>query len=495
MKFPTLIPLLALAGLVGAVPLSARAELKLPAIFGDNMVLQQQQRVPVWGWSTPGAPVTVSFAGQTVKTTAAPDGKWLVKLGKLKSSFTPQTLVVESGETKTLTNVLVGEVWLASGQSNMEKPVGKHPGQKPTLNAEQEIAAADYPGIRLFVAEKVLSAKPLEDLTKFKPWQPCSPATLDGMHFSAAAYFFGREIHTNLNVPVGLIESSWGGTRIEPWTPPAGFDLVPAFKALGTPVITTNKIPTTTPTVLYNAMIAPLAGFGMRGALWYQGESNCMGTNNEGDYHTYADKMTALVGGWRKLWHEGDFPFYFVQIAPFKYYGGKTVRVSSPEILPEFWELQALAAKRIKNAGEALTTDLVDNLDDIHPRDKANVGHRLALLARHQTYGQKDVVSAGPTFRKLKIEGGKAILKFDHADGGLVAKDAQPLNWFTIAGADGKFVPAQAAIVDDNTLEVSAAEVAAPVAVRFAWAETAQPNMYNEAGLPAEPFRTDAPRK
>ena len=495
MKFSTLmIPLFALAGLVGVAPLSARAELKLPAIFGDNMVLQQQQRVPVWGWSTPGAPVTVSFAGQTVKTTAAKDGKWLVKLGKLTASFTPQTLVVESGETRTLTNVLVGEVWLASGQSNMEKPVGKQPGQKPTLNAEQDIAAANYPGIRLFLAEKALSATPLDDLTKFKPWQPCSPATLDGMHFSAAAYFFGREIHTNLNVPVGLIESSWGGTRIEPWTPPAGFDLVPALHSLGTPTTATNKIPNTTPTVLYNAMIAPLVGFGLRGALWYQGESNCSGTNHD-DFITYADKMTALVGGWRKLWHQGDFAFYFVQIAPFKYYGGKMKRTPSAETLPEFWELQARAARHIKNAGMAITTDLVDNLDDIHPRDKASVGHRLALLARHQTYGQKAVVSSGPTFRKFKIVDGKALVKFDHADGGLLARDAQPLTWFTIAGADGKFVPAQATIVDDNTVEVSAAEVAAPVAVRFAWAETAQPNFYNEAGLPAEPFRSDAPRK
>ena len=366
-------PSLALAGALLLFTVSTRAELSLPAIFGDNMVLQQEMAVPVWGWAAPGTVVTVTFAGQAKSARAAADGKWLVKLGKLKASFAPESLVVEGDGAKTFTNILVGEVWLASGQSNMEKPIGKQPGQKPTLNAEAELAAANYPNIRIFKIDKTLAFTPETALPKNSGWLACSSNTLDGISFSAAAYFFGREIHTNLNVPVGLVESSWGGTRIEPWTAPAGFEMISSLEKLAQPITGTNKLANTRPLAIYNAMIAPITGFAMRGALWYQGESNCMGTNDD-DYLTYTEKMEALVLGWRKVWGEGSFPFYFVQIAPFKYYGGKMVRVKSPETLPEFWELQERAAQGIKNTGMALTTDLVDNLDDIHPRNKTQVG-------------------------------------------------------------------------------------------------------------------------
>ena len=472
------------------------AELKLAAIFGDNMVLQQNLPVPVWGWAAPGANVTVTFSGQTKTARAGADGKWLVRLAKLKASNAPADLTVAVTETpemkrfQTLTNILVGEVWLASGQSNMEKPIGKQPGQKPTFNAEAELAAANYPDIRIFQVEKLLSATPLADLEKFHGWQECNSNALDSTHFSAAAYFFGREIHTNLNVPVGLIESSWGGTRIEPWTP-VGFAAVPSLAPLAQTKLATNKISNTRPMAIYNAMIAPLAGFALRGALWYQGESNLMGTNADNNYRLYPDMMTAMVGGWRQIWGEGNFPFYFVQIAPFKYYGGKVMRVNSPEMLPEFWTLQSAAARHIKNTGMVVTTDLVNDLNDIHPRDKASVGHRLALLALDQTY-EKEVPSAGPVFRKMKISGDKVVLKFEHAKNGLISKDGQPLTWFTMAGADGKFVPANAKIVGD-IVEVSVTGIDKPAAVRFAWDETAQPNFCNAAGLPAEPFRTDAP--
>jgi len=485
---------------------SARADLKLAAIFGHNMVLQQQMPVPVWGWCEPNATVTVDFAGQKKSTRADASGKWLVKLGKLTASSEPQSLTVtwnspanSDARAKsivsfmTLTNILVGEVWLASGQSNMEKPLGNQPGQKPTFNAEAELAAANYANIRIFKVNKTLAATPEQDLTKYNGWQACSSNTLNTISFSAAAYFFGREIHTNLNVPVGLVESSWGGTRIEPWTAPEGFKQIASLAKLAQSATGTNKISNTEPMVIYNAMIAPIAGFSMRGALWYQGESNLMGTNADNDYQNYGSKMAALIGGWRQIWGEGSFPFYFVQIAPFKYYGSKIPHVNSPEMLPEFWTIQSQAARRIKNTGLVVTTDLVNNLDDIHPRDKASVGHRLALLALNKTYS-REVVSSGPVFRKAKFRDGKAILTFDHADGGLASKDSQPLTWFTIAGTDGKFVQAEAQIIGD-TVEVSAAEVKAPKAVRFAWAETAQPNFYNGAGLPAEPFRTDAPAK
>jgi sialate O-acetylesterase len=469
---------------------SLHAELKVAAIFGDNMVLQQQQPVPIWGWSDPGATVTVSFGGQTKSTQAGIHGKWLVKLGKLTASPAPQSMMIQSGETITFTNILVGEVWLASGQSNMEKPIGRQPGQKPTFNAEEELAAANYPQIRIFLVEKKMSAAPLADLEAFKGWQECSSNALNSTSFSAAAYFFGREIYTNLNVPVGLVESTWGGTRIEPWTPPAGFKEVASQSALAQTKLNDGKLSNTRPMAIYNAMIAPLAGFAMHGALWYQGESNLMGTNEDNDYRMYYDKMRALVSGWREIWGEGNFPFYFVQIAPFKYYGGKIHRAITPEMEPEFWALQEQAAKEIKNSGMVVTLDLVNNLDDIHPRDKLNVGHRLALLARNKTYGEKEVVCSGPTFRKMKISGNKAVLRFDHADGGLASKDGQTLTWFAIAGKDGQFFPADAKIVGD-TVEVSNPKIEKPAAVRFAWAETAQPNFFNGAGLPAEPFRTD----
>jgi sialate O-acetylesterase len=484
-RFPILFPVIVLCCVF-----SAQAELRLAAIFGDNMVLQQQMKIPVWGWAKPGAKVTVRFAGQEKTTVAAADGKWLVRLGKFKATFQPQTLTVEQGmETKIFSNVLIGEVWLASGQSNMEKPIGNQPGQKPTFNAEQELAAAEYPNIRIFKIEKALAAAPEPDLRKFLGWLSCASNTLDGTKFSAAAYFFGREIHTNLNVPVGLIESSWGGTRIEPWTPPAGFEMVPSQKKFANTVINpTNKIANTKPTAIYNAMIAPVAGFALRGALWYQGESNLMGTNEDNDYREYTDKMRALIGGWRKIWGEGDFDFYFVQIAPFKYCTGKAHRVNSPEMLPEFWTLQSAAARTIPHTGMAVTTDLVDNLDDIHPRNKAEVGHRLALLALDETY-DKEIKSEGPVFTKMKIVGNQAVLKFDHAKG-LRSRDGQPLNWFTISGKDGRFIPAEAKIVGES-VAVSAKEVSQPVAVRFAWDETAQPNLCNAAGLPCEPFRTD----
>jgi sialate O-acetylesterase len=466
--------------------------LKLPAIFGDNMVLQQQQAVPIWGWSAPHAPVTVKFAGQSQSTHANARGFWRVKLAGMPAAATPQSLVIESGGTKVFTNILVGEVWVCSGQSNMEKPIDGRPNWNPCFNATQDLAAANYPGIRLFKVEQTLARGELNDFQKVDAWRPCDSNALQTISFSAAAYFFGREIHTNLNVPVGLIESSWGGTRIEPWTPKAGFDSVRSLARLGIPVAKSTAVHATTPTAIYNAMIAPMAGFAIRGALWYQGEANCAGTSDDDAYLAYADKMAALIGGWRKVWGEGDFPFYFVQIAPYRYYG-RDKMTPSAERLPEFWTVQSRAERMIKNTGMVVTTDLVDDLNDIHPRNKQDVGHRLALLARNQTYGE-NVVASGPVFKELKIEGNKAILTFDHVDGGLMSRDNQPLTWFAIAGADGRFVEADATIVGD-TLQVSSPGVEKPEAVRFAWRETAQPNFCDKAGLPAEPFRTDNPVK
>ncbi len=452
------------------------------------MVLQRGQPVPIWGWAAPGVKVTVQFAGQSRTATAQADGRWEVRLRSLTASAEPATLTITAGETRVLTNILVGEVWLASGQSNMEKPIGEQRGQLPVVNHEKELAESDYPQIRLFKVTKTVAAQPQSAVTN-TGWRACNATTHEAIKFSAAAYFFGREIHRELKVPVGLIDSSWGGTRIEPWTPTAGFALAKQLKDEVKLPDATTKFDNRTPTALYNGMIAPLVPFAIRGALWYQGESNCIGDTNR---LAYADKMEALILGWRKVWSEGSFPFYSVQIAPFRYYNAKPQpRVDTPEALPLLWEAQ-VNALRVRHTGLAITTDLVDNLSDIHPTNKQDVGKRLALLALAKTYGRKDVVASGPVFQRLKLQDNKAILSFTETHGGLVSKDGKALNWFSVAGADGRFLPASAEIVG-NTVVVSSASIPRPKAVRFAWDELAQPNFFNGAGLPARPFRTDAP--
>lgn len=462
--------------------------LKLPAIIGHNMVLQQGQRVPIWGWAAAGSDVTVKFAGQSASVKADKDGKWMVRLKPLKASAQPADMVIDSGDVITLTNILVGEVWLASGQSNMEKPIGPQKGQKPCFNAEEELAAANYPNIRLFKVEKgTMSDKPLKEVPKFFAWQECSSNTLSEMSYSAAAYFFARVIHTNLNVPVGIVESSWGGTRIEPWTPAEGFETVPTVAEFGRAQSGTNGITATKPMKIYNAMILPLEPFAIKGALWYQGESNCTGETNR---LIYADKMEALINGWRKVWGEGEFPFYYVQLAPFSYSKKIPTPQIPPDALPLTWEAQ-FKALRVHNTGMVPATDLTDDLGDIHPRNKLDVGRRLAFLALNKTYKCKDVVCSGPVFKRMKIHDGRAYLSFEGVNGGLVSKDGKPLDWFTVAGADGQFVPANA-IVEGDSVVVSSPTVAVPKAVRFAWDESAQPNLFNKAGLPAYPFRTDA---
>ena len=473
---------------VACIAFAVQAAVTLPHVIGHNMVLQREQPVPVWGWTAPGEKISVEFAGQKKSTKADATGHWEVRFTRLSASSTPATMTISGTETITLTNILVGEVWLCSGQSNMEKPIGAQSGQKPVPNFEQELATGDsYPNIRLFKADRVIASEPKPDVKG--AWSVCSSNSLEGMKFSAAAYFFAREIYKEFNVPVGLVESAWGGTRVEPWTPPVGFEAVPAVAELSKFSPGTNKLVNTMPSTLYNAMIAPLKPFAIRGALWYQGESNCMDSN---DGASYADKFEALIKGWRKIWGQGDFAFYYVQLAPYSYFSNRDKpRVNSPEELPKIWESQSRAL-RLPNTGMAVITDIVDNTKDIHPTNKQDVGKRLALLALNKTYGKKDVVCTGPVFKAMKVKDGKAVLTFDGIEGGLHVKDSQELNSFTIAGADEKFVPAEAQI-EGETVVVSSAEVPEPKAVRFGWHELAQPNFFNEAGLPASPFRTDDP--
>ncbi|MEW7847606.1 sialate O-acetylesterase [Massilia aurea] len=441
------------------------------------MVLQRGASVPVWGRAAPGESVTVTFGSQVRATRAGADGRWQVALALDAVSRTPAVLTVSGeGNVVVVRDVLVGEVWLAAGQSNMEKPLGDKPKQKPTLDAEADIAAADHPELRLFKVAKKKFTQPQEDVTG--TWVVTTPASIEQTKFSAAAYHFGRMLKTELASPVGLIDASWGGTRIEPWTPVAA-----TGAASDTGGSETRQY---TPSAIYNGMVAGLVPFGLRGVIWYQGESNIVDGE---DPASYTSRMEALVAGWRGAWKTA-FPFYYVQVAPHLYHIVRKATVKDRDALPRMWEAQAQAL-RIPDTGMVVTTDLVDDLRDIHPRDKKSVGLRLASLALSDTYGKRGIVAYGPVFRSMAVRDGKAVLAFDFADG-LTGRDGQPLDWFEIAGADGHYHPASA-MIERGRVVVASANVAQPVTVRFAWDESAQPNLVNKAGLPALPFRSDHP--
>jgi sialate O-acetylesterase len=448
----------------------ASAQVKLPKVFSDNMVLQRDQPVPFWGTDKPGTEVTVKIGSNEAKAKADADGKWMVKLPALKAGG-PLEVTVNGSTAVTFKNVLVGEVWLCSGQSNMEWTVGG------SNNAQEEIAKADFPRIRHIKIGHTPTTKPQTDVAS-SGWTVCNSQTVG--NFTGVGYFFARHLEKELDVPIGLIGSNWGGTRIEPWIPPEGFKQVPALKNIADnldkfPQVTGDKVNHQTALALYNGMIAPLVPYGIRGSLWYQGESN----NGEG--MLYAEKMKALVGGWRQVWGNDKMPFGFVQLAPYTYGG-------DPTKLAGIWEAQQ-AALEIPNTGMAVTVD-ISNIKDIHPRNKQDVGKRLALWALAKTYDRPGVVYSGPLYKSMKVEGNKVRINFDHVGGGLVARDGKPLSWFTIAGEDKKFVEAKAEI-DGSTVVVSAEGVAKPIAVRFGWNQIAEPNLSNKEGLPAGPFRTD----
>jgi sialate O-acetylesterase len=453
----------ALALLLSSASAALRAEVKLAGVFGDNMVLQRDMAVPVWGWADKGEEITVQIAGQTKTAKAGDNGRWQVTLDKLQvGEPLEMTVKGSTGEERKLSNILVGEVWICSGQSNMEMGVGA------CNHAKEEIAAADYPNIRLFTVPKNKTAEPTTELKS--RWLPCTPTNLgaeDWASFSAAAYFFGRQLNKELNVPIGLIHTSWGGTPAEFWTSRKTLDADPALKPLAHG----------DSSCLYNGMIAPLIPFAIRGAIWYQGESNA------GRAYQYRTLFPAMIRDWRTDWAEGDFPFGFVQIAPFDYGN------ADPACWAELCEAQAMTLTTVPSTGMAVTVDIGD-VKDIHPKNKQDVGQRLALWALAKVYG-KDVVYAGPSYKSMAVEGNKIRVQFESVGGGLVSRDGKPLGEFTIAGEDQKFVPATAEL-DGDSVVVSSPEVASPVAVRFAWRDDTQPNLSNKDGLPAGPFRTDS---
>jgi len=434
-----------------------RADVELPSVIGDNMVLQRGQPLPVWGWAKPGEMIAVTFAGQSVATKTDKNGRWQVTLAKIEAGGPLQMAITsQSGGKVVLKNILAGEVWVCSGQSNMEWPLSR------AKDGRQEIAAAKFPKMRLFQIPKVRSDKPETNCPG--QWKECTPATAAG--FSAVGYFFGRKLHEDLDVPVGLIQSAWGGTPAELWTRREVLEADPALKDLAG-----------RGSKLYNAMIAPLIPFSIRGAVWYQGEANCSRA------YQYRTLLPAMIKNWRDDWKRGDFPFGIVQLAPFRY------RRLDPACCAELWEAQLMTVKNVPHTGLAVTVD-IGNVRNIHPANKQDVGHRLALWALAETYGKKDLVFSGPIYKSMTVEGRKIRLSFDHTGGGLSTLDGKPPSHFTIAGADEKFHPATAAI-DGPTIVVSCDAVAKPVAVRYAWRDDAQPNLSNKAGLPASPFRTD----
>jgi sialate O-acetylesterase len=630
----------------------------LSQMFTSNMVLQRNMKDPIWGWTDPGKEVTVSIDGKTVKATADAQGKWLAKIGPFPAGG-PYKLTVSGPQTVELDNVLVGDVWVCSGQSNMEMGIGN------VNNAQQEIADANYPQIRLYTVEKTVATKPRTDLGKddhnlYGQWSVCTPQTVatGGWNgFSAVGYFFGRELYNQLNVPIGLIHTSWGGTIAEAWTsgpalrPLKDFDgaidqlekanaeqspveqdhgkamaawyvkndpgirdrwdgdaydatgwqtmnLPTAWEQAGIPelakfdgivwfrkeftlpagaeqkdlklhlgpiddddttwvngvqvgaiegyninrtytvhagalkpgrnVIAVRVLDTggaggiwgkpeqmsleipgepsislagpwlyrigidltkasalpvainnnpNIPTVLYNGMVAPLIPFGIKGAIWYQGESNA------GRAYQYRKLLPAMISDWRSRWGEGDFPFYIVQLANWQ----ALQTQPGDDQWAELREAQSMTAKDVPHSGIAVIVDIGDAAD-IHPKDKQDVGKRLALNALAKDYGRK-IEYSGPVYKSMKVEGDKIVLSFDHVDRGLVAKGEKP-EGFAIAGDDKKWVWGDAKIVG-NTVVVSSPQVSKPVAVRYAWHINPICNLYNKAGLPASPFRTD----
>ncbi len=472
------------AAFLAAAP-CLRAEITCAGIFGDHMVLQRDQAVPVWGAGTPGEAVTVSFAGQSVATQVDPSGSWSARLEPMPASDVPRDFTVTGRNEVHFSDVLVGEVWLCSGQSNMEKPVGLRPGQKPTDGFVEAIRHANHPLVRLYQIPRL--GHP-EALVTVLSWQQCNPESLVHTNFSAIGYFFAREIQGELGVPVGIIDSTYGGTQIEEWMPPgsfAGYPDLAEFAAANPMPILVDKNPVSS---LYVNMVRPLVPFALRGFLWYQGEANLM----NGDTDVYIDKMRALVAGWRAAWNGPDLPFYYVQSSTFHYTGLKNhPKNLTSEALPAFWEAQA-RARSIPHTEMVVTTDLVTNLNDIHPSNKLEVARRLAGIALSETYGRPVAFPRSPTFESMSaLPDGGVELTFRDTDWRMGSSDGMPINSFIVAGADRHFVPATVTLKEDK-LVLHGALAGPIVAVRFGWSEEAMPNLVNGAGLPAAPFRTDS---
>ncbi|MDP2336100.1 MAG: sialate O-acetylesterase [Bacteroidota bacterium] len=445
------------------------AEIKLPAIFCNNMVLQQQTEAAIWGKANKNSSVkvTTSWNSKSYTANASNDGNWKLKVATPKAGG-PYEITISDGKSLKLKNVLIGEVWVCSGQSNMEMPVKGYRNQ-PILGSADAIAMSSNPNIRLFTVKKATSLDPLDDFTG--EWKMCEPENVS--EFSATAYYFGLMLQKALHVPVGLINTSWGGTRIEPWISESGiknFDWVklPEKKPV-------ENLSPQTPTVLFNAMINPIVGYGMRGAIWYQGESN------RNEPKEYQKLMPGLIENWRSVWGIGEFPFYYVQIAPFDY---------GPSGLNSAYlrEAQLKASTAIPNVGMACIMDIGEK-DIIHPAHKEVGSKRLAYLALSQTYGMKGIACQSPVLKEMKVTEGVVKLTFDNAPNGLTSYSKE-LSCFEVAGANKRFFPASAYITGTGITLMSPL-VTEPVAVRYAFKDYIVGDLFSTDGFPVSSFRTD----
>lgn len=502
----------------------ALADITLPALFTDGLVLQQGKAIAVWGSAAPDENIIVSFAGQTKATQADLDGKWRITLDPLPANAVPTEMTLSGKNTLKLKDILVGEVWICSGQSNMQWTVSQ------AANPEQEIAAANFPQIRMFTVERATSLEPAADVKG--TWKATSPTAT--AQFSAVAYYFGRHLHQALKVPVGLINTSWGGTRIEAWTSleslkerpcaaqmlsdwngireswdvreeNAKFEVAKAEWQSQVKAITAENAKLSAdqkkqlppaprppedphrtphhPAVLFNAMVAPLIPYTIQGAIWYQGESN------QKRAFQYQELLPNMINDWRTRWND-EFSFYIVQLASFGNGLPITQHAGVPDTWAELQEAQYLTATTLPKTGLAVTNDIGEE-KDIHPKNKQEVGRRLALWALAKDYARPSTVPSGPLFKNSIIEGNQVRLQFDYIGSGLKSRDGGPLKHFQITGADQKWYWAEARI-EGNDVIVASPNVNQPVGVRYAWAAfPEEANLINAEGLPASCFRTD----
>ena len=442
------------------------AEIKLPSILGSHMVLQQKSEVTLWGWCDPGEQIRIMLDWDTTiyNTKGTNGARWSIKV-KTPAAGGPYKIILNGSNTIVLQDVMIGEVWVCSGQSNMEWS-----GDHQIAQSLEEAPNATKTKIRFFYIPKATSENPQDNCGG--SWKVCNPE--DMKHFSAIGYFFGKKLQQELHVPIGLINSNWGGTAAEVWTPEEAIKNNPALNAAAQKLREQYFWPKTTGST-YNAMIYPITNFSIAGAIWYQGESNVA------TYNTYQELFTTMMGCWRQAWKK-DFPFYYVQIAPFAYANKNKAECA---LLRE----TQTKSMTFPNTGMVVVSDLVDDVKNIHPKNKIDVALRLANWALAETYGKKNIVYKSPMYKSMKVEKDKIRIYFDNADNGLISKGGEPTEFY-IAGDDQKFLPATAKI-DGNTILVSNNDMKNPVAVRFGFSNEALPNLFSKERLPVNLFRTD----
>ncbi|HYG38712.1 MAG TPA: sialate O-acetylesterase [Cytophagales bacterium] len=458
-----------LAAIFLFVSVEVFAKISLPTLIGSNMVLQQQSEVALWGQAKTNSKISITTSWNKKSHTGKSDekGAWKIYI-QTPEAGGPYEIVLSDGEKLKLSNILIGEVWICSGQSNMEMPVKGFKNQ-PTLNSSKILLNAGNPQIRLFRLERTASRTPLDDPES--AWQASDAENVK--EFSAVGYQYAKLLQEKLKVPVGIIQTAWGGTMIEAWMNQHSLKNFPEIKIKAPE--DTSKINKNDPTVLFNGMVKPLIGFGIKGVIWYQGEQN------RSNAEIYDELMASMVKEWRALWGRGEWPFYYVQIAPYTY---KDTRGPASYLR----EAQLKAMELIPNSGMVVSMD-VGNEKNIHPADKTTISQRLACWSLANTYGKKGIPFASPVYRSMEVEGDRVHLTFDHAENGLTSFD-KPLSAFEVAGADKVFYPAEAKITGKG-VTVWSESVANPVSVRYAFKDWVAGDLFNTEGLPASPFRTD----